>query len=475
VRARLTLAALAGAVAVEAALPGAASAHGLVQKTDLPIPQWLLAWGAAVILLVSFVALAVLWPDPKLDDYRWRPLPGGIGRVIGSRPAEIVFGLFGVFLLFLLVWAGVDGEQTAATNWTPTFVFVLFWVGLVVLSILFGNVFRALNPWRAIGRTVAWVSTKAAGGSVPAPMTYPERLGHFPAALTILGFAFIELAYPDRDVPKKLAIAALIYSAVTFVGMALYGVERWLDRAEGFSVYYGLFARMSVFETRDRVVGLRPALTGLTKFQPMAGTVPLLAVMIGTVSFDGFSGGSIWQGFSPDVVRFFDRALSPAHAIELTYGLGVLAGPLLIYTVYRVGAWGAASLAGNPPGVRLDRAFVHSLVPIAAVYVLAHYLTLLVYQGQGAWALASNPLGRDWNLFGTADRAIDYNAIGSNTVRYIWVVLVVVGHVSAIVLAHDRAIVLYKNPKRAVRSQYWMLGVMIFFTTLALWLLSQLG
>jgi hypothetical protein len=291
----------------------------------------------------------------------------------------------------------------------------------------------------------------------------------------IFGFAFVELAYPDRDVPEKLAIAVFVYSAVTFIGMALYGVERWLERGEGFSVYFGLFARMSPFETRDRVVGVRPPLGGLPSFTPLPGTVALLAVMIGTVSFDGFSGGSIWQDTSPDIARFFEHVLSPAHAIELTYTLGLVVGVLLIYGVYELGAWGAASLAGKPPGVRLDRAFVHSLVPIAAVYVLAHYLTLLVYQGQGAWALASNPLGRDWNIFGTADRAIDYSAIGSNTVWYIWVVLIVTGHLSAITLAHDRALVLYESATRAVRSQYWMLGVMVFFTSLALWLLSQLG
>ncbi len=444
-RARVAAAAIAGAVAVEAALPGSASAHGLVQKSDLPIPKWLFGWGAAVVLIVSFVALAVLWPKPKLEEYRWRPLPGGVGRVIASVPVQIVCGLVGVSLLFVVLWAGIDGEQTANTNWAPTFVFVVFWVGLVVASIVFGDVFRAFNPWRAIGRAVAWVSSKAAGGSLPAPMSYPERLGNWPAAATIFGFAFIELAYPDRDVPKKLAIAALVYSAITFIGMALYGVERWISRAEGFSVYYGLFSRISVFETRERVLGVRPPLAGLPQLKPLAGTVPLLAVMIGTVSFDGFSGGSTWQSFSPDVARWFEHALSPAHAIELTYTLGLVAGVLLIYSVYRLGCWGAASLAGKPEGVQLDRAFVHSLVPIATVYVLAHYLTLLIYQGQGAWALASNPLGRDWDLFGTANRAIDYSAIGSDTVWYVWVVLIVTGHLSAIVLAHDRAIVLYRN------------------------------
>ena len=474
-RARVALVTLGAALLAEAVLPGAASAHGLVEKTDLPIPRWLFGWGAALVLLITFVALAVLWPKAKLEDYRWRPLPGGLGRALGSRPVEFACGLIGVLLLLLTLWAGIDGDQTPATNWTPTFVFVVFWVGLVVVSILFGNVFRAFNPWRAIGRGVAWISSKAAGGSIPAPLVYPERLGYWPAAVLLFLFTFLELAYPDRDVPEKVAIAALIYSAITFIGMALYGIERWLDRGESFSVYYGLFARMSPFETRDRVVGVRPMLVGLTKLDPLPGIVPLLAVMIGTVSFDGFSGGGTWQGFAPDVARFFEGAMSPAAAIQVTYGLGLLVAVLLIYGFYELGAWGARTLAGQPGSMALDRAFIHSLVPIAAAYVLAHYLTLLTYQGQAAWALASNPLGRDWDVFGTAGRAIDYGVLGAETVWYLWLVLIVLGHVAAVALAHDRALVIYDNPRRAVRSQYWMLGVMIGFTSLALWLLSQIG
>jgi hypothetical protein len=55
------------------------------------------------------------------------------------------------------------------------------------------------------------------------------------------------------------------------------------------------------------------------------------------------------------------------------------------------------------------------------------------------------------------------------------VAFVVLGHVAALILAHDRALVLYDNAKLAVRSQYWMLAVMVGFTTLALWLLAQAG
>lgn len=117
---------------------------------------------------------------------------------------------------------------------------------------------------------------------------------------------------------------------------------------------------------------------------------------------------------------------------------------------------------------------MHTLGPIALAYVSAHYLTYLLYQGQAMKFLVSSPLGRDGtDIFGTANKAIDYGVIGSTAAWYYQVAFVVVGHVAALILAHDRALVTYSKPRLAVRSQYWMLVIMIGFTTLALWLLAQ--
>ena len=124
---------------------------------------------------------------------------------------------------------------------------------------------------------------------------------------------------------------------------------------------------------------------------------------------------------------------------------------------------------------RLRRGFIHSLVPIAAVYVAAHYFTFLLNEGQAIRYLASDPFGQDWDLFGTASSAIDYQLISQTGAWYFEVAFVVVGHVCALILAHDRALAMYSNARTAVRSQYWMLGVMVGFTTLALWLLAQAG
>ena len=469
---RRTVSAAAAAAALLAVLPAPALAHGLQAKRDLPIPEWLFTWGAALVLLISFVALAVLWPKPRLEDAGWRSL-GGFGRFLASRPVEIGCGAFGALLLALVVYSGLAGEEN--DNLIPTFVYVVFWVALVPASVIFGDVFRAFNPWAAIARAVSWLFGRVGRRDAAEPFEYPERLGHWPAAAGLLAFTTMELVIDVGADPRPLAIATLVYSAVTWFCMSLYGIDRWLERGEAFSVYFGLFARLSIFERRGDAVGRRPFLSGLTSFTPVAGTVPLLAVMIGSTSFDGLSVGTLWrQDIQPELVDAFTSLGLGVHgAAQLSDGLGLVLMALLVYGFYLLGVLGARTAGGDFGVQELARRFVHSLVPIAIAYVLAHYVSLLLYQGQAVPALLSDPLGRGSDIFGWSDWTVDTTWIGSETLWYLQVGFVIAGHVAALSLAHDRAVALYDRAAVAVRSQYWMLGVMVGFTCLALWLLSE--
>ena len=247
-------------------------AHGLVARSDLPIPEWLFGWAAAMVLVVSFVALAVLWPEPKLQREHWRPMPGGFGRVLASRPVEILCGAVGAALLVVLVYAGLRGTQSSTANLAPTFVYVIFWLAFVPASVLFGDRLQGLQPLaRDRPRGGLGGRAGAARGGLPAPLSYPERLGHWPAAAGVFAFAVMELVASNGDQPQTIAIAALVYSALTFVAMALYGVETWISRGEAFSVYFNLFSRLSPVETRDGVVGLRRPLSGLRRSEGRCG------------------------------------------------------------------------------------------------------------------------------------------------------------------------------------------------------------
>jgi hypothetical protein len=263
--------------------PAQAAAHsGLSSRQNLPLPEVVFAWAAAAVLVVSFAALAVLWPSSRLEETSWRPLPWGLGKALGSRAVEIVCGTIGVALLVFMIVAGYVGEQEPASNIAPTFIMIIFWVGLVFVSVLFGDVFRAFNPWRAIGRATGAML----GRRAPAPRRYPEWLGRWPAALVLLIFTWIELVGHWETVPSTLVSAVLGYTVVTLAAQAIWGTETWTRRGEGFSVYFNFLSRISPFETRDRVVGLRPPLGGLPKLDHVPGTVAVVVVMIGTVTFD---------------------------------------------------------------------------------------------------------------------------------------------------------------------------------------------
>jgi hypothetical protein len=469
VRRARAAAVLAAVALAAAAAPAPASAHGISGRADLPIPPWLFAWAAAGVLVVSFLALATLWRSPRLERPR--------ERVLGRVPAwlEAGAGALGVAAFALVVYSGLAGTREAAENLAPTAIYVLFWVGLAVASALVGDVFRALNPWRAIARAVAWVAGRAVGDALPAPLPYPARLGRWPAAAVLFAFAWLELVAADRDDPSLLAVLALLYAMVQLVGMSLFGIETWTDRADGFSVYFGLFARLSPLAVREGRLVLRRALSGATTLAAVPGTLAVLCVMLGTTTFDGFSNSTVWNDFVPSAQRaLVDAGFGLGRALDVIGTLGMLASVAAVSAVYGLGVRGMRSVEGAPAAA-LPARFAHTLVPIALAYVVAHYFSLLLFQGQALGYLASDPLGNGANLLGTAAWAIDYTLVSGTGIWYVQVGALVLGHVAGLVLAHDRALVTWRSPVAATRSQYWMLVTMVAYTSLGLWLLSAVN
>src|SRR3954454_19417345 len=220
--------------------------------------------------------------------------------------------------------------------------------------------------------------------------------------------------------------------------MAVYGMGTWHETREEIGVYFHLFSRLSFFETRGRRVGVRPFLGGLPRLDPVAGTVAVVVVMIGTVTFDGLSQGAAWRNTLQPALHdaFTGIGFGLDAATTMADTVGLLLGPLLVGGFYALGISGAESVGGGFDAVRLRRAFIHTLVPIALVYGMAHYLTELVFQGQAIGYLASDPLGHGWDLFGTAAGAINYAVLSQKAAWYFEVAFVVTGHVCALVLAH---------------------------------------
>jgi hypothetical protein len=461
--------ALAAALAVALVFPAGAAAHGIGGVKDLPVPIWLFYYGAAIVLVASFVALGALWSRPILDRAaRGRPLFGRAQRLLRAHALVLALRAVSV-LLFLTVWSSAAfGTTHSFENLAPTFVYVVFWLGMPLLSVLLGDVWRVLDPWRSLAQLVAVVRGRR-GTAEP----YPDWLGYYPAAALLFAFTAMELAFYDPARPRALAAAITVYSLATWAGAARWGNEAWFRYGDGFSVYFGFLARIAPFAVREGRIVRRLPLSGLTTIEPRPGLLAFVSVMLGSVAFDGFSRTSWWQTWLYNVQSpFLPNSVGIADLLTLLLNLSGLIGMITVVAVIFAAAIGSARRLGHADRPFED-AIIPSLVPIAFAYVVAHYFSLFVYQGQFAIPLFSDPLGRGWDLLGTAGFHPDLTLLRPSTIWYVQAGALVLGHVCGLAVAHDRAIALLESPRAALRSQYAILVLMVFYTVGGLWILSR--
>ncbi|MBE2320753.1 fenitrothion hydrolase [Solirubrobacter sp. CPCC 204708] len=413
-------------------------AHGIAAGADVPIPMTVAAAAAAFVLVLSFGVLAFGWTRPRLRAWQ-RPATGSL-----PRPLEVALGFAGVAAFAVVAYAGLAGTALPNENLAPTAVYVGFWVGLAFASLLLGDVFKYVSPWRAVGRAAGWVGGRL--GLASDPLAYPERLGRLPAAVGLFAFAVCELCWTAAGEPRALAILMLVYFVAMLVGMSLFGVEPWLRHGDAFGVLFGLFGARGRVDAR------------------VAGTVALLLVAIGSTAFDGAREAAALRPLT-EALEDVGVSLGLPSDLALETGRVVL---LALCVAIVVAIW----LAGIAPVRRHARAFTHTLIPIAAGYLVAHYFSLAVVGGQALWPLANDPLGAGADLFGGAAAQIDYAALSTDLIWWVQIIALVAGHVAALVLAHDRALEVYGDARAAARSQMAMLGLMVVFTSLGLWLLS---
>jgi hypothetical protein len=456
------------------AYPSAASAHAFeIGRDDVPLPVWVFIAGAAGVLIVSFVALSIAWRTARFERDRWRPLPPALSRVLINPATEVLCGAAGAGLTGLVVWSGLHGTQAAPENFSVTFVFITVWLGGVLASVLLGNLYPAFNPWRAMARAGAFALRLASGRRLSSPLSYPSRLGRWPAAVGLVAFVWMELISGINGAgvtPHATAVATLIYTAYNLGGMALFGIEPWISNAETFSVYFGMFSELSPFEVRDSRLGVRRPLAGASEWAKVPGSIALVVATIGTTAFDGAHEGVLQRPIADVFQRFMRLGFSLAPATRIADTLFLILILAVVAGIFWLGVWGMRTVEGAPDLSALGTQFAHSLIPIGFAYLIAHYFSYFFFGEQGQFSyLISNPLGTDTN------GQIYVTLLSANLIWAVQVGALVTGHVTGLALAHDKAITVYGGVKRASLSQRWMLLVMVAFTCLGLYLLSRVN
>src|SRR5215212_8377850 len=233
-------------------LPGQAFAHGLGQSQNLPLPFWLYLFAAAAVVLVSFIQISVSVNEQHtLARYPRRHLlaNGALRAVLTNRPLMIGLRLLSVVLFLLVIISGIFGVQAPSANFAPTFVWIIWWVGLSFFTAFVGNIWPLVNPWKVLFEWAEGLARRLGvekGLDLGAP--YPESWGIWPALVLYAGFIWIENNFEGSATPLFIAVLAVNYSMFTWSSMVLFGKETWLQKGEAFSVYFGILGRFAPTE-----------------------------------------------------------------------------------------------------------------------------------------------------------------------------------------------------------------------------------
>lgn len=424
-------------------------AHGVGGRQDLPIPFSFALVGVVAALVVSFAGLAWLWRTPRLHGQAaGRPLPGQVQKLVDSPVLRGLLRAVGLAVTAFVAVAAIAGPDDQ-DNPTAGFVYVLFWVGLVPVSVLFGPVWRLLNPVRTLHLGLAALFRIPAHQGL---WRYPVRLGYWPAAAGLFAFTWLELVAPGRTSTVTLVLWFGGYGAVQLLGAVAFG-STWFARGDGFEVYSSLLARLAPFGRRqDGALVVRNPFNGLDALRPAPGLVSVVCVLLGSTAYDGFTSAPVW-------ITTLQSGPLPA-VVSGTLGLTVAV--LLAAGLFGTAVRAAGALAGEP-GRGLPAAFAHSVIPIAVGYLIAHYFSLLLFEGQRTLIQASDPLGTGADLFGTAGRQVDFAVLTATAIASLQVLAIVIGHVFGVIAAHDRAVRLFPV-RRAVVGQLPLLALMIIYT-----------
>ncbi len=446
-RARLRAAARRGAswlaVAVLAglALPSPALGHELVGRLDSPLPLAVYLAGAAMAVALSFAF--VLLRDVKA--------PAPVEPRIVRAPGWLVGGIRAIGLigwLWIVVQTVVGGTSTASV--ATLFLWVYGWVGVAIVSAFVGPVWRWLDPFSTL-YDIGAAAARRLGIAGWAPATYPAWLDAWPAAVGMVFFVGLELVYRGNDVGAVL----IAYTALTLLGMANFGRDAWRSRAETFTVWFGLLNRMAPFATAPgddpRLLVRRPFGAGLISGDWSTARLVIVAIGVASILFDGLSQTQIW-------FDIFGFPALPIATLELLVFLGIVIGvAVLVARVVGLGAVGAG------------------LLPIAIGYLVAHYLTYLLGDGQLIVVALSDPLQLGWDLLGTSFYEPNLGWVPPVAIWTLMLVGVIGGHMvgawSGHVVASESTA---GEARRAARLRQIPLAIlMVGLTATTLWSLGQ--
>ncbi len=442
-----------------------AQAHGFEERYDLPVPLAYVIVGACAMVLLTFVVALVFVRRPgsgavlqATSISSTEPTPFGLSP---SKPASLhplawLIKVFSLLLFALTLVSALWGTHDPLMNLAPTMIWIIGWIGLSFVVIALGNIWPVLDPWRSsfvlLDTAIKKLGIKR-GLALGWP--WPTRLGLWPAALLLLIWCALEVIYPLATSPFKLGCVLLGWTLINWVGMACFGREVWQAHADLFAVYFSNLARTF------KPIPVAPEAT------PTAGHIAVVLAMLATVLFDGLHGGSAWLVFDGLLKTWVPQWLDINGYVAGM--LGLLSVWLTFLLAYLLTCQLSASTTSRAvSGLQIAHQMAPTLIPIAAAYLIAHNFSNLLIQGQTIIALLSDPLGRQWDVFGTAKFYPDISVVDAKLTWLVAVTAIVMGHVLSIWQAHRVALSWGLPTRRTALGTLPLTTLMIAYTAISL-------
>jgi hypothetical protein len=447
--------------------PAGVAAHQITGRFASPIPLGAYLAGAALAVAVSFaiVFARVAAPDvgaPAAASGREVRIPAALRWLLAAAG---IAGWGWIVLQAAIVGANTEGDVASLFLW------VYGWVGLALVSALVGPIWIWLDPFGSLHRIGAALLARLGVAGI-APAGYPERLGRWPATFGLAVFVWLELVVPAARGGQALGLVLIGYTVLTLVAMAQFGRDTWQRNGEVFSVWFAAIGRLAPLalpadsddgdrdsaEARPTRVRTRRFAAGLLEPGGDAAMLVLVAVATAGILFDG---------------------LSQTQAFFNAFGVPSLLAKTLLLVAWIALIAGLAMVVGRIVGIR---AMVAGLVPIAVGYLVAHYLTYLLFDGQRIVLALNDPLGFGWNVLGRSSFEPATAWLPGSAAWSIQLLAVVGGHVVGAWAGHAVALrttaqqhgASAGEQARSVRLRQVPLALlMVGLTTVTLWSLGQ--
>lgn len=485
--------AAAALVALAALAPGSAKAHAIGQVFTLPVPLGLYLAGAGAAVAASFVvSVAAVRPAAAVPSYPVRPVDAGV-----ARAASVLLAALGVAWWFGAILAGLVVDVISPL---PAILFWIgIWVGLPIAAVLLGNPWPSLSPFRTVFGLVERAAGALGASRIDAGLPYPAALARWPAVAFLFVALWCELVLFSSDDPRLIATLLLAYTLLTLGGMLLFGRIAWLRNAELFEVILGWFGRVGpvgrravdpevcdgcaeacdpahcvdcpecsvAAEPHERRAELRPWFTGLAEVRNAGWSdAAFIVLALAGVTFDGLRETAFYGTTLQPIYDAVLPTFGAANTVLVVQTAGLAMVWLIFLAAFTVATWLTRALHDPdrhaPPLSATIGAYAATLLPIAAGYLVAHYLTLVIQGVVWLPVLLADPLN-------TVAPLLDF--IPTSAIWYLSVGAIVLGHVVAVVLAHRLA--LRDAPQRAVLAGLPLVLLMIGYTVLSLWIIAS--